>query len=194
MDIRFYGNRADVMPERPSIFLAGPTRKEGYIKDSWWAEAIDIFKKVNYDGTLFIPENGRILEDGNIGGDKNGNLEFSEYHTIWERKALSKVDCIMFWIPRGKDLQGFTTNIEFGEWSARKPNQIILGHPKNCKGNGYIDYLYRNVCKRGQFLETLEETITWSIMIAQTFWKIRDTSYAYENALEDMAKCMSMYK
>lgn len=117
-----------------TIFLAGPTSRVD-TTNSWRKEAFSILNKLGFDGNLIIPE------------PRNNKVEYKDFDKIkqitWERKYLSIANIIIFWIPRDtKDLPGFTTNIEFGEWC--KSNKIILGYPDNAEKMDYINFLYNH--------------------------------------------------
>lgn len=112
-----------------SIFLAGPTHRgnvideKGIVITKWRQEVLDILKKKEYDGVVFVPEPFSI--------DYSTQVE-------WENKCLNIADCILFWVPRDKDLPGFTTNIEFGEWM--KSGKIVLGFPEDAERMDYLKY------------------------------------------------------
>ena len=119
------------------IFLAGPTPRRKDVA-SWRPEALDILKKLNFTGTVFIPEysNTIIAED-----DFNyiGQVE-------WEREALVRcgaIGAILFWVPRHiQDMPAFTTNVEFGYYLARYPKSIYYGRPDWAVKCDYLDWLY----------------------------------------------------
>lgn len=88
-----------------SVFLAGPTPRSPEVK-SWRPEAINIFRQLNFSGTLLIPED----LDGSVKGNYDDQIE-------WEEEGLTRASAIMFWLPRNlKTLPGLTTNVEFGVW------------------------------------------------------------------------------
>ena len=117
-----------------TIFLAGPTPRLPYVK-SWRLEAIEIFKELKFQGTLFIPER------------KDWSIDFSYDDQVeWEYTALHCSKVIMFWIPRYlPDMPGFTTNVEFGYWLAKYPeiNNVIYGRPNDSEKNRYLDWMYK---------------------------------------------------
>lgn len=93
----------------PSIFLAGPTPREIGVL-SWREEAICILKKLDYEGVVYVPE----YDNGLIKGSYIDQVE-------WEREALERSSCISFWVDRELNkLSGYTTNVEFGYWIAKK--------------------------------------------------------------------------
>ena len=104
----------------PVIFLAGPTvRGHQPHLTSWRFEAIEIFKSLGFDGSLIVPEFTSRTES-----DK-GRLDIP----MWEYNGLKRSDCILFWIPRTRELIGLTTNWEHGFWVARSLDKVIYGRP-----------------------------------------------------------------
>lgn len=114
-----------------SIFLAGPTPRSQDVK-SWRTDAVSMLKELGFTGTLFLPE----MRDN---GDNN-NYDF-ELQREWEEKNLNRCDVIVFWIPRDlKTMPAFTTNIEWGFWTAKKPEKLVLGIPESAPMSDYIIY------------------------------------------------------
>ena len=131
-----------------SIFLAGPTPRS---KDnvSWRKEAIELFKKLGYDGTIFIPE----AREGKNYPEYNKQIE-------WEQQMLDACDCILFWIPRNmKTLPALTTNIEWGKY--QNSAKVVVGFPEDSEHNRYIKY----ECEKLQIdvNNSLEDTIESAI-------------------------------
>src|SRR5690349_16761700 len=87
-----------------TLFLAGPSPRNDAVK-SWRYEALDILRRLGFDGHVFIPE----ASDGVWKKDYAGQVE-------WEEEGLHRSDVIVFWVPRSSDLPGYTTNIEWGRW------------------------------------------------------------------------------
>lgn len=154
---------------KPSIFLAGPTvRGNQPHLTSWRFEAIEEFKRQGFDGALIIPEFTSKTES-----DKGKN-----WIPIWEFTGLKKSDCIMFWIPRTRELIALTTNMEFGYWQGKDPNKMIYGRPDDTYRMGYLDVMWNAVStdtnvdssfRSGKKLydpsiyTTLEDTVKYSI-------------------------------
>ena len=136
-----------------SIFLAGPTRRNSPYDLSWRKEAVDILKKYKYDGIVYIPE----YSEGSVS-------EFDLNRQIhWEWDCLDAADVILFWIPRSfPDMPALTTNVEFGIYTEKKPNSIILGYPDDASKMTYLLERYRTCTERNK-CDTLEETILNSI-------------------------------
>ncbi len=125
-----YAQENIINTEGKVIFLAGPTPRNKEAQ-SWRPKAIEIFKELDFCGTLLIPEmrNGFPTE-----------FEYAE-QINWEHQGLEISDIIMFWIPRElKHMPAFTTNIEFGYWLAKDPNKIVLGFPSDAPKMDYIKY------------------------------------------------------
>jgi len=123
-----------------SVFLAGPTYR---LKDkaSWRDIALTIFEEFDFEGEIYVPEPFAKNYDQQV---------------YWEAHHLEKASVILFWIPRDlKDLPGFTTNIEFGEWM--KSGKVVLGYPQ---GAAKMRYLAHKAEKYGiSVSHTLEATI-----------------------------------
>lgn len=113
-----------------SIFLAGPTPRDKDTK-SWRPEAIECLLKFGYEGNVYIPE----MEYG-----WDNNFEYTA-QIEWEDKALNKATVIVFWIPRElNSMPAFTTNIEWGRWTERDPNKLVLGYPVDAVKMNYLEY------------------------------------------------------
>jgi len=118
----------------PSIFLAGPTvRGNQPHLTSWRFAAIDEFAKQGFDGALIVPEFTSKTES-----DKG-----KDWIPLWEFNGLKKADCIMFWIPRTRELIGLTTNWELGYWMGRLPDKIVYGRPDDAYRIGYLDIMWK---------------------------------------------------
>lgn len=146
----------------PIIFLAGPTVRgnQQHLQPSWRFEAVDIFEKLGFKGSLIIPEFTDIAES-----DK-GKLDIP----LWEYNGLKTADCILFWIPRTRELIGLTTNWEHGYWAAKSIKRVVYGRHEGSFRNTYTDIMWREL-HREQEIEcniftTLEETIIQSIEVA----------------------------
>ena len=115
-------------PIQSSIFLAGPTPRDAETK-SWRPEALKILENLNYDGTVFVPE------------DRNQNRSFEYDHQVhWEWNALGTSTVIVFWVPRElKKMPAFITNVEFGLYIST--GKVLLGAPPNAAKMGYLKTL-----------------------------------------------------
>jgi len=149
----------------PSIFLAGPTVRGNQTHlTSWRFAAIDEFKKQGFDGALIIPEFTSKTES-----DKGKG-----WIPLWEYNGLKRADCIMFWIPRTRELIGLTTNWELGYWIGRDLRKVVYGRPDDAYRIDYLDIMWKAVIKEqninqeiiAPIYNTLEETITHAIFFA----------------------------
>lgn len=165
----------------PSIFLAGPTvRGNQPHLTSWRFDAIEEFKKQNYTGALIIPEFTSKTES-----DKS-----KTWVPLWEYNGLKKADCIMFWIPRTKELIALTTNMEFGYWQAREPQKLIYGRPDDAYRMSYLDIMWTQVASENNqyannIYTTLEDTVKASIESAQNRFNKR----VPQSIIDDMIWC-----
>lgn len=123
----------DELPEiiTKSIFLAGPSPRNNNTTD-WRHEAISILESLGFNGTVFIPSPKtlfyNVLDKKDF--DYNNQVE-------WEIQCRQIADIILFWIPRNKDLPGFTTNIEIGEDFLS--GKAIYGRPDEAEKCKYLD-------------------------------------------------------
>ena len=146
MTVSFYEDTN--LSDLPSIFLAGPTIRNGKFEDSWRYKAVELFEKLGFDGNIYVPES------------KTGEYSEDIAKTAqWEWDRLESSKKIMFWIPRDlKTLPGFTTNIEFGRYITLCPNDVILGFPIGAPKTKYIELLYNRFSSR-IIPHTLENTV-----------------------------------
>lgn len=108
-----------------SIFLAGPTPRDPVTK-SWRPEAVQILQDLNFDGTVFVPE------------ESESSWKFSYDDQVeWELQALHSASAIAFWVPRElATMPAFTTNVEFGLFAARR--NVVLGFPPDAAKMKYL--------------------------------------------------------
>jgi hypothetical protein len=138
-----------------SIFLAGPTPRDANVL-SWRPGAIEHLSQMGFGGKVFVPE------------PKSGEwLNEYTHNFFWERtKMLSDADTVLFWIPRCEYLPGFTTNVEFGVISERKPLAIAYGRPDDAPHTRYLDELY--FAKTGRLPHSsLEKTVRYAVRLAE---------------------------
>ena len=121
----------------PSVFLAGPSPRSKDV-ESWRPAAIEKFSKLNFDGTIFVPEYREgALDDGML--NWSGQIH-------WEQYCLDAATIIMMWVPRDLDIMpAFTTNIEFGLYV--KSGRLRYGRPSGSPKNEYLDYCYKKFSK-----------------------------------------------
>ena len=118
----------ELIVERNSIFLAGPTPRSSDVK-SWRPNALEELEKAGYKGQVIIPEH--------FGKSKYDFLDQVE----WEDEGLNHCAVIAFWVPRELDtMPAFTTNVEFGRFI--RSNKMLYGRPDGSPKNGYLDWLY----------------------------------------------------
>jgi hypothetical protein len=146
----------------PVIFLAGPTvRGNQPHLTSWRNEAIDIFNRLGFKGTLILPEFTDKTES-----DK-GRVELP----IWEDNGLKRADCILFWICRTRELYGLNTNSEHGYWLAKDPKKLVYGRPDSAFRIQYNDIMWNKVFtelnEEREIYNDLEATIKASIYLIQ---------------------------
>lgn len=120
----------DVIKGQKSIFLAGPTPRDGEV-ESWRTEACNIIEQLGFDGVIYVPEYSTWKP-------KADYVDQAQ----WEREALSNASVIAFWVPRTlPDLPAFTTNVEFGYWL--HTGKVLYGRPAGAKKIKYLDWLYK---------------------------------------------------
>jgi hypothetical protein len=139
------------IPEKlgPSIFLAGPTPRSSNPVPSWRPEALKILEKIEFPGTVFVPED----EGGTFRGSYTDQTE-------WEKAALNIANITVFWIPRELEtMPAFTTNVEFGYWVARQPDKIVYGRPEQAPKTKYLDWLISSEVNEYNIRSSLKETI-----------------------------------
>lgn len=151
MKVIYTGQKID---SGKSCFLAGPTPRDKDVK-SWRSDAIEIFKELNFTGSLYIPE----LPEKHYYDNETSTEEIK-----WDQEALEKCDIVMFWIPRDKDMLGLSTNVEFG-FLINKGN-IVYGRPNNAMRCEFLDYLYKSKLGK-EYNTTLKQTIKGVIDILE---------------------------
>jgi len=163
---------------KPVIFLAGPTVRGNQTHlTSWRFDAIDEFQKAGFDGTLIVPEFTSKTE--------------SDQHRydipLWEYTGLCKADCIMFWIPRTRELIGLTTNHELGYWMARQREKLVYGRPPTAYRMAYCDIMWRidasryNTATSTTIYDTLQDTVSAAKTMAEKAFK-NNSTYLLDSA------------
>ena len=138
-----------------SIFLAGPTPRDINVQ-TWRTEAIRILEELGFDGIVYVPE--RNFDDRTFDYD-------DQYW--WEREALHNASAILIWIPRDlKTMPAFTTNVEYGKWSAINIDKVIYGRPDGSQKNKYIDQDYY-VESGKRFFNDLTEALKEAMKVAK---------------------------
>ncbi len=146
----------EVIKNKKSIFLAGPTPRDGSIA-SWRKEACKILEKIGFDGVVYVPEYSTLKP-------KEDYID----QAMWEREALTNATIIVFWIPRElPGMPAFTTNVEFGYWL--HSGKVIYGRPDNASKTKYLDWLYELDYNKKPFND-LELSLTSSIQMANNLF------------------------
>ena len=154
----------------PVIFLAGPTvRGNQYDKlgPSWRVKACKLLKEYGFDGAVVLPEFTNPYES-----DK-GRTELP----VWEHNGLTRADCILFWLPRTRELWGLNTNSEHGFWLAKDPLKLVYGRPDDAFRIAYNDIMhnqiYHELDTTRPIYNTLEDTVKASIELANSKWNLK---------------------
>lgn len=146
-----------------SIFLAGPTSRKFPFEMSWRKEACKILEENGFDGIVYIPE----YEVG------DNPMEFDD-QVEWERDGLMNSDVIVFYIPRKlPNMPGFTTNVEYGMYLARRPDNVILCIPPDSEKNRYLEWLYTKEKPKDIVHKDLETVLIEAIKRADEISKRR---------------------
>jgi len=150
----------DASWEGATIFLAGPTVRgnQQHLQPSWRFEAIEIFSKLKFAGSLIVPEFADPAES-----DKD-----KDWIPLWEFEGLSIADAILFWVPRTKELIGLTTNWELGYWMGREPDRVIYGRPPEAYRTKYLDLMWQRTIN-SKIYETLQETCEGAFKLATSY-------------------------
>lgn len=160
--IKNYSNEVVNEDDFPKIFLAGPTNRNGITQ--WRVDACNILDRLGFGGIVYIPEY------------LNETFDPKRYveQCLWERETLEIADCILFWIPRNIRLEmpAYTTNIEFGTYLQRKPEQIVYGYPVGAEKMKYLDWLYKyEKGPEAVIHNDLEEALNSSIAVAEWIFR-----------------------
>lgn len=146
----------EVIKNKKSIFLAGPTPRGNYIV-SWRNNASEILEKLGFDGVVYVPEYSTWKP-------KEDYID----QAMWEREALIEASVIVFWIPRDlTDMPAFTTNVEFGYWL--HSGKVLYGRPDDARKIKYLDWLYNEDYNKNPH-NSLEELLKESIILANQLY------------------------
>jgi 8-oxo-dGTP pyrophosphatase MutT (NUDIX family) len=111
-----------------SLFLVGPTPRDDQTP-SWRPEALELLRKKQYDGVVFVPES----RDGRW---HSGFVDYLKQYA-WETEGLHFADRIVAWVPRDLvTMPAFTTNHEHGEWLWS--GKTVFGAPPEAAKNQYL--------------------------------------------------------
>jgi len=167
----------------PIVFLAGPTvRGNQQHLTSWRIEAVEEFRRQGFFGTLILPE----FED------KTESDQYRYDLPSWEIAGMIIADCVMFWIPRTRELIGLTTNFELGFWLGVEDGEkkITYGRPDDSYRHKYQDiawdlmrgennYDYKtDTWKKKTFFNNLKALVEASIHVSEYIY-----TYGYNDTL-----------
>ena len=151
----------EVIKNKKSIFLAGPTPRDGK-KKSWRTTACDKLNELKFDGVVYVPEYSNWKPKADYVDQAK-----------CERIALTEATVIMFWIPRSfPDMLAFTTNVEFGYWL--HSGKVIYGRPDDAVKIKYLDWLYKEDYNKTP-INDLEELLKTSISLANKLYDERSS-------------------
>ena len=161
----------------PSIYLAGPTPRlpeQAHIA-SWRREACDTLHDLGFNGIVYLPEW--------YNGTKPAEWTYSR-QVSWELEKLNKASVIMFWIPRTKELPGFTTNIEAGEFLTSPKS--VFGSPQGAEKMDYLRERWDRLHKPwSDNIKSLCENALSVIGIKQPkIWFTADTHFGSQRTLD----------
>lgn len=145
-DMNIHYSRTDLPV---SIFLAGPTPRSPEVK-SWRPEAISIFERFKFDGSLVVPEDATFSPKF----DYNDQIE-------WELQGLHAATVVLFWVPRSDDMPALTTNVEFGLMATRR--NVVIGCPDDAPKMKYLRGIAA-LYGLGKVHSTLDQTVFASIV------------------------------
>lgn len=114
-----------------AIFLAGACpRKAG--DGDWRDEMIAELEQCGFKGDIINPTNPNY--------DTN-DKDYYDKQCTWETLGLHIASTIVFWIDRNDKHPALTTNIEFGIWSGKAPQALIVGVPEGSEHCEYIKWV-----------------------------------------------------
>lgn len=114
------------------VFLAGPCPRTGQYWTDWRDGMIEELKRMGAPVDVAIPTNPNF---------DTQDPTYYEKQCTWETTAMHYASCIVFWVDRNEEHPALTTNIEFGIWSEKSPESIIVGVPENSRHCGYIKWV-----------------------------------------------------
>jgi len=117
---------------RDAVFLAGACPRKDQSWEDWRSVMIDKLESHGFTGDIINPTNPNY--DTNDAG-------YYDRQCTWETVGLNVASCIVFWIDRNDEHPALTTNIEFGIWSDRFPESLVVGIPEGSEHCGYIKWV-----------------------------------------------------
>ena len=171
MNVYRYEQSVEAVREavRPIVFLAGPTvRGNQPHLTSWRFDCVREFECQDFGGSLIVPEFSSKVES-----DKG-----KYWIPLWEFNGLKTADCILFWIPRTRELIGLTTNWELGYWIGRKVDKVVYGRPDDAYRIRYLDIMWEAIFnERGidtpVINSTLRDTVSAAILKARDSQRVQ---------------------
>lgn len=149
MTINYSSEKVMKDSSRKTIFLAGPTKRNSEFIYSWRNEACDILMKMGFDGIVYVPEKA-----------SGGAYDYLD-QVNWEREALMTADIILFYVPRKfPDMPGLTTNVEYGMYLAKRPENVEFCSPEDAEKNRYLEWLYLEEKPDGIIYRNLVEALS----------------------------------
>ena len=141
---------------KSSLFLAGPSPRSKDVLD-WKKEAVELLKKLNFDGTVYIP----VPKDFFLTGGPQSATWHYDNQIAWECAARARADITVFWVPRSikGEMPAFTTNIEFGE--DLNSGKINYGRPLTAEKCRYLDLRAKEI--GAVIYDSLEEILTATV-------------------------------
>lgn len=130
------------------VFLAGPCPRAGQKWEDWRKEMIAKLKDIDFNGDVADPTNPKY---------DAADPDYYNKQCTWETNGFHYASAIVFWVDRNDEHPALTTNIEFGIWSSKAPESLIVGIPEGSEHCGYIKW----VCeKKGiQCYSTMDEVV-----------------------------------
>lgn len=117
-----------------AVFLAGACPRKNYETD-WRSDMIAELQKCGFDGDVINPTNPKY---------DTKDPDYYNKQCTWETEGMHIASTILFWIDRNDEHPAFTTNIEFGIWSGKAPQALVVGIPEGSEKCDYIKW----VCKK----------------------------------------------
>lgn len=124
-----------------SVFLAGPSSRDGIPDYMWRKDAVFFLRKYGYTGYIIVPEPRGYSFLSKKMTDFTNRAEIPR----WERYGLRTATYILFWIPRNREqLLGLTTNREIGQWMGKAEHdsqankKLFIGWPDGAVNMGSL--------------------------------------------------------
>lgn len=166
LNVLFYDDPAPVKPVRPSVFLAGPTRR-GARRTPWRAAALDLLEDRGFPGTVTVPEfrHGTFQDLApSVFGSSEAVPGLSPVQSgvlAWETAGLASASTVLFWMPFGPDMPGLTTRGELARELELNPGRLVLGMPSETGSSSHVRYHAHRVGVL--IVETLEQAVQAAI-------------------------------